>query len=234
MRPRRHRATRAGAWRPDDRGIDGAAGRVDLAALAGSLDEDAGWHPTGCTGWAVRDLVLHLLGDAQRALVALATPADGPADRDAVTYWRDWQPREDPDSRQVRSVRTIAGAWQLSYLTGTYVETARAVLTLSARTPPAALVATQGHVLRADDLLETLAVEAAVHHLDLVAHLDRPGPGPAPLAAVRRTLDGLLGRPEPVGWDDAAWALAGTGRRSLTAAERAALGADADRLPLLC
>lgn len=206
----------------------------DLAGLAGSLDEDASWQPTACTGWAVRDLVQHLLDDAQRALVALATPADRPADRDAVSYWADWQVRPDPDSRQVRALRTVASAWRLDFLTGTYAETARAVLVLASRTPPDALIATQGHVLRADDLLGTLAVEAAVHHLDLVAHLGAPGPGPEPLAAVRRTLDGLLGRPEPVHWDDVTWALTGTGRRPLTPAERVAFGPDADRLPLFC
>ena len=45
------------------------------------------------------------------------------------------------------------------------------------------------------DLLSTLTVEAAVHHLDLVLRLDRPGPAAGPLAEVRRVLEGLLGRP---------------------------------------
>ena len=91
----------------------------------------------------------------------------------------------------------------------------------------------QGHVLGVEDLYATLAVEAAVHHLDLVVDLDRPGPGPAPLALVRRTLDGLLGRPAPVRWDDMTWARVGTGRQQLSADERKAMGSDADRLPLL-
>jgi hypothetical protein len=66
--------------------------------------------------------------------------------------------------------------------------------------PPGALVATQGHTLRARDLLATLTVEAAIHHFDLVAHLGRPGPAPGPLLLVRRTLDGLLGCPVPFPW----------------------------------
>ena len=57
----------------------------DLATIAATLGEHDGWRPTRCTGWAVRDLLLHLLGDAQRGLVALATPAAGPAHRDAAT-----------------------------------------------------------------------------------------------------------------------------------------------------
>lgn len=205
----------------------------DLALIAGSLDEPASWQPTGCAGWTVRDLVFHLLTDAQRALVALGTPATGPADRDAVSYWTTAPGAPDAESRGIRATRTMASAWTLEHLTATYAETARAVVTLAARSPGDALVATQGHVLRIDDLLATLTVEAAVHHLDLVVALDRPGPGAAPLAVVRRTLDGLLGRFEPVGWDDATWARTGTGRRPLTGEERAALGPDADRLPLL-
>jgi hypothetical protein len=78
-----------------------------------------------------------------------------------------------------------------------------------------------------------LAVEAAVHHLDLIAALDRPGPGAGSLALVRETLDGLLGHPVPFDCDDRTWALIGTGRQAPTAEQRAALGNDADRLPLL-
>ena len=83
-----------------------------------------------------------------------------------------------------------------------------------------------------DDLLSTLAVEAAVHHLDLVAHLERPGPASQPLAEVRRVLEGLLGRPLPAGWDDATAARRGTGREPLTAADRAELGDAAAAFPL--
>ncbi|HWH01066.1 MAG TPA: maleylpyruvate isomerase N-terminal domain-containing protein [Pilimelia sp.] len=209
------------------------AAYAEVVAVACTLDEPASWQPSGCTGWAVRDLVFHLLCDAQRGLVALATPATGEPDRDAVTYWRDAPGREDPDSGNLRATRTMASAWRLAPLVDTFADTARAVLTVAQRTDPDARVATQGHVLRVQDLCATLAVEAAVHHLDLVAALDRPGPGPVALALVRRTLDGLLGRPVPVPWDDETWARAGTGRRELTPAERQALGADADRLPLL-
>ena len=205
----------------------------DLAGLAESLSERDSWCATGCPGWAVRDVVFHLLGDAQRALVSLLTPSDGPADRTAVTYWIDSPGQHDPDSRGLRATRTMASAWGLPYLVETYVLTGAAVLTLAGRVPPDTLVATQGHVLTARDLVATFAVEAAVHHLDLVVELDRPGPRAEPLALVRRTLDGLLGRPVPVAWDDRTWALAGTGRRPLDAAERQAFGADADRLPLL-
>ncbi len=205
----------------------------DLAAVAGTLDETTSWLPSACLGWTVRDLVFHLLTDAQRALVALATPAQGPADRDAVTYWVDAPGGDDPESRNVRAIRTMASAWRLDYLTQTYAETTRAVVTLADRMPADQHLPTQGHVLTARDLFATLVVEAAIHHLDLVANLHGPGPRSEPLAHVRRTLDGLLGRAVPVDWDGATWARAGTGRRALTNEERTALGTDAARLPLL-
>lgn len=43
--------------------------------------------PSGCAGWLVRDLVCHLLIDAQDVLITLVTPADTEPTRDAVTYW---------------------------------------------------------------------------------------------------------------------------------------------------
>ncbi len=205
----------------------------DLATIAATLGEQEAWRPTRCAGWVVRDLLVHLLGDAQRGLVALATPAAGPADRDAVTYWEDAPDGHDPEFRELRAQRTIASAWGLAPLARTFGETTRAVVALAGRTPPDSLVATQDHVLRAADLVTTLAVEAAVHHLDLVVDLPRPGPRPEPLALVRTTLDGLLGRPSPTDWPDEWWALIATGREPLGGRERRELGPAAALLPLL-
>jgi hypothetical protein len=205
----------------------------DLSTIAATLDEEDTWRPTRCAGWVIRDLLLHLLGDAQRGLVALATPAAGPADRDAVSYWETAPNGHDPAFRELRAQRTIASAWDLPALTRAFVETSRAVVTLVGRGAPDALVATQDHVLRVDDLVTTLVVEAAVHHLDLVVGLPRPGPRPEPLALVRRTLDGLLGKPAPADWSDEWWALVGTGREPLSGRERRELGAAAAQLPLL-
>ncbi|MER6033827.1 MULTISPECIES: hypothetical protein [unclassified Streptomyces] len=98
---------------------------------------------------------------------------------------------------------------------------------------PAARVATQGHVLTAGDPMTTLAVEATVHQLDMVVRLPHaPGPSRAVPAAVRSTLDGLLGRPTPAGWSDPRCVRVGTGRAALTDAGRDALGAAAHRFPL--
>jgi uncharacterized protein (TIGR03083 family) len=205
-----------------------------LAATVRPLGDEESWLPTDCTGWAVRDLLFHLAGDAQRALVAFHTPAAGPPDRDAVGYWTAWRP-DAAGAAHGRRWNRVAASMFLDFgqLRELYLETAAAAVRAAAATDPGLPVATQGHVLTAGDLMLTLAVEATVHHLDLTASLPAaPGPSPAGLRVVRATLDGLLGRPVPLDWSDEHYARAATGRAPLTAAERRALGPDADRLPL--
>ncbi|RST05237.1 hypothetical protein E2C00_16370 [Streptomyces sp. WAC05374] len=218
-------------------GVVGAAYRAFMAAVR-ELDDERSWAPTGCAGWAARDLVFHCLTDAQRALNALHSPTGEAPDRDAVSYWADWR-QQDATGRERaaqgrRFARTVAGMFLcFGQLRELYLETAAAVLHAAGQADPRQPVVTQGHVLRAGELLRTLAVEATVHHLDLRVHLPAlPGPSAEGLAEVRRTLDGLLGRPVPLPWDDAHYARAATGRAPVTAAERAALGPDAARLPL--
>jgi hypothetical protein len=115
-----------------------------------------------------------------------------------------------------------------------WTETATAAAYAAKALPADAKVATQGHVLAAGDFLATLAVEATIHHLDLVAG-DRAlaGPSGPGLAVTRETLDGVLGQPVPADWDDVGYALKATGRAPLTADDRTRLGALADRFPLL-
>ena len=211
--------------------LDSAYG--DLAELIGSLDEASSWRSTRCAGWVVRDLVFHLLADAQRALVALATPATEDPDCDAVTYWRTLPSTPDPEYRETRALRSMASQASMRFLADSYVETSAAVRVLARRTPAEDTVATQGHVLRVDDLCATLAVEAGLHHLDLMLELDWPGPSSTTLQVVRATLDGLLGRPTPAGWPVAQWALVATGRTRPTELHHYVLGADVERLPLL-
>ena len=61
-----------------------------LLRVVSTLDDATGWRNTRCAGWTVRDLIHHLLADAQRALVALHTPASGPPDVNAISYWKPW------------------------------------------------------------------------------------------------------------------------------------------------
>ena len=205
----------------------------DLADVLGSLSGADAWEPTGCAGWSVVDLGFHLLSDARRCLVALNTPANRPADTDAVDYWRAWRPPEPGDDEELWSTRIAASVHGgLAGIAGRYAETSAAALVAAGRMDPADLVRTQGRVLTVADFLSTLTVEAAVHHLDLVVRLDRPGPAAGPLAEVRRVLEGLLGAPLPGGWDDVAAARRGTGREPLTAEDRAELGPAVAAFPL--
>jgi hypothetical protein len=207
-----------------------------LTDLLGTVDDEESWAPTACAGWAVRDLTFHVWTDAQRALVALHTPAGGPADRDAVSYWADWGPDPEGAANGRRHTRVSASMFlRWPQLREEYVGTARAVEHAAGQAAPDALVTTQGHVLRADDLLSTLAVEASIHHLDLIAGLPgRPGPSAAGLAEARRVVEALLGAAEPLDWTDERGVLVGTGRADPTPDERTMLRALADRLPVFC
>ncbi|MGW5196980.1 maleylpyruvate isomerase N-terminal domain-containing protein [Streptomyces spiralis] len=205
-----------------------------LAAVVTPVRDEESWLPTDCLGWAVRDLVFHCLADAQRGLVALHTPASGPVTRDAVTYWTDWAPDPVGAANGRRWVRVSASMFlRFAQLRELYLETAAATVVAAGAADPGLRVSTQGQVLTAGDLMTTLAVEATIHHLDLLAALPgAPRPSKEGLAAVRATLDGLLGRPAPADWSDEHYARVATGRRPVTEAERDALGAAADRLPV--
>src|SRR5258708_1136193 len=89
------------------------------------------------------------------------------------------------------------------------------------------------------------ALEAAYQNVTAVAdelaepHLILPTPcrgwavaDGLSLGLVRRVLDGLLGTPMAGGWDDRTYALKGTGRVSVTEADRSAIGPMTERLPL--
>lgn len=204
-----------------------ASYRALLGVMRG-LDEPTGWRSTRCAGWTVRDLVHHLVSDAQRALVALHTPAVGHPDVDAVSYWSNWQPGTPGADAGRRGTRIMASAWSsIRPIAELYDETACAVLVAGKHRSGGEIVATQGHVLTVADLFSTLAVEATVHQLDM-----RLGePSEWGLAETRHLLDSLLGRPAPIA-DDTRYALIGTGREEIRDDERDQLGTDSERLPL--
>lgn len=191
--------------------------------------------PSRCLGWTRADLLYHMLLDAQRALVTLATPATGPADVDFASYWAPFRPGAAGYDVHARFVRRSAAAYQSDLMiVARWTETAAAAVHAATALPADATVATQGHVLTTGDFLATLVLEASVHHLDLVAGDQAlAGPSGPGLAVTRETLDGVLGQPVPAGWDDVEYALKATGRAQLTADDRARLGPLADRFPLL-
>jgi hypothetical protein len=166
---------------------------------------------------------LTLSGSASKA------PGPGPGHAYDVAY-RGWVRHIESDRARVAMV----ASYQAMIDDAGRLETAAAAAHVAATLPADVKVATQGHVLVAGDFLATLAVEATIHHLDLAAGDESlAGPSGPGLAAVRETLDGALGQPVPVGWDDADYALKATGRAELSAGDQASLGVLAARFPLL-
>jgi hypothetical protein len=218
-----------------------------LAAVYGNITAVTGWLgeaglmlPTRCAGWVAGDLLYHQLLDARRALATFASPAGGPASVDDVSYWRPYAPRSGEPAAlgsaapaaHARHVRIVAAAYPPGGLVREWRETSAAACR-AARACPHEFVTTQGHVLRTADFMATLAVEAAVHYLDLTVQLPAaPAADAASLRLVRRVLDGLLGTAVPTGWTDRDYVLKGTGRIPLDDSDRVALAALADQFPL--
>lgn len=195
------------------------------------LEEEDLARPSRCLGWTRADLLYHLLLDAQRALVTFATPAAQAPEVDFVSYWAPFRPGAEGYAAHARFVRRSAAAYRSDLaIVAQWKETAAAAVHAATALVPDAKIATQGHVLTAGDFLATLAVEATIHHLDLVTDdQDLAGPSGPGLAMARQTFDGILGQPGPVSWDDVGYALKAGGRMPLAADDRACLGALADR-----
>jgi hypothetical protein len=205
-----------------------------IGRLAATLSRDDLLEFSRCRGWVVADVLFHVLCDAQRALVALASPHPGQSDRDFVSYWHGFAGDGDP----------IPGAWSIKRSAAAFrdglgsialwQETAPAVVRAAHAADPDGYVTTQGHVLAVPDFLMTLATEAAIHHLDMTVQLPAaPAPDPDALAAAVDTLDGLsrivnagsadgthAGRPPH--WSAEEYVLKATGRIPTTADETAA------------
>ena len=190
---------------------------------------------SGCAGWLVRDLVCHLVIDAQDVLITLVTPTKAEPARDAVTYWElaDTPPTGD-DPLDALIVR-LAAAYEEPRLLKFHLDDVGSAAGRAAElADPAAVVATNDKILTAGDYLSAYVLEWTLHHLDLVAHLhDAPPPPSEALARAREMLEKLAGAPFPASFSDTTALLVGTGRRAATAAETAELAGLAPRLPLV-
>jgi Mycothiol maleylpyruvate isomerase N-terminal domain len=190
-----------------------------------------------CRGWVVADVLFHVLCDAQRALVALASPAPGPPDRDFISYWTGFAAEADGSAAAAWWVRRSAAAFRDGTgVVALWQETAPAAVRADGRADPDGYIATQGHVLAVADFLATLVTEAVIHYLDMTVHLPTaPCPDQHAVALATRTLDGLLGpgASRPDEWTAEEYLLKGTGRDPLSPRDRSALAEAAERFPLL-
>lgn len=190
-----------------------------------------------CHGWVVADVLFHLLCDAQRALVALASPAPGPSDRDFVSYWTGFATESDDQAPAAWRVRRSTAAFHDGTgVVSLWQETAPAAVRAAGSADPNGYITTQAHVLAVPDFLTTLVTETVIHHMDMTVELRSvPSPGPEAVALATRTLDGLLGSDvsRPGGWTDEEYLLKGTGRVPLSVQDRHALNDASERFPLL-
>ncbi|MDW6065551.1 maleylpyruvate isomerase N-terminal domain-containing protein [Streptomyces sp. FXJ1.4098] len=203
-------------------------------AVAELADEDFA-QPSGCAGWLVRDLVCHLVIDAQDVLITLVTPTEAEPTRDAVTYWAvsDTPPTGD-DPLDALTVRLAAAYEEPGLLKFHLDDVGSAAGRAAELADPALRVSTQDMVLTSGDYLRAYVLEWTLHHLDLIVHLPQVAEPPAEgLARSREMLEKIAGAAFPASWSDKDTLLVGTGRRAPTGAEKAELGELASKLPLV-
>lgn len=206
-----------------------------LLRTVANLPDQAFAERSGCSGWLVRDLVCHLIIDAQDVLITLATPSDATPTRNAATYWEVAKtPPTGDDPLDALTVRLAAAYQDPALLKFHLDDVGTAAGRAAGMCDPAVPVSTRGQVLTADDYLSAYVMEATLHHLDLVAHLpsaaDPPSDG---LAYARGLLERIAGRSFPTTMSDEAVLIIGTGRRGASAAEAALLGDVAGSLPFV-
>ncbi|MCV7068988.1 maleylpyruvate isomerase N-terminal domain-containing protein [Mycolicibacterium farcinogenes] len=204
------------------------------AAVAGLRPGDFE-RPSGCAGWLVRDLVCHLVIDAQDVLITLATPADAEPTRSALTYWEvSGTPPTGEDPLDALTVR-LAAAYQDTGLLKFHLDDLGSAAGRAAElADPGLRVATRGQVLTVGDYLDAYVLEWTLHHLDLIAHLPQASAPPAlGLARSRAMVENIAGIEFPQAFSDEDVLLIGTGRRAPTDSECTALGAAAPRLPFI-
>ena len=205
-----------------------------LRSAVGELSGRDWERPSGCRGWLVRDLVCHLVIDAQDVLITLATPEDGEPTVDAATYWEMVDPPTGEDPLDALIPRLAAAYVDMELLRFHLDDVGSAAGRAAALADRTARVGTKGQVLTVGDYLSAYVLEWTLHHLDLVAHLPSvTGPSAEPLAAARAALEKIAGAVFPESFSDTDALLVGTGRRAPTAAEQAALGDLAARLPFV-
>ncbi|MGI5350512.1 maleylpyruvate isomerase N-terminal domain-containing protein [Streptomyces sp. CA-250714] len=206
-----------------------------LRATVAELPDQDFEQPSGCTGWLVRDLVCHLIIDAQDILITLATPTEAEPTVNAVTYWHvDDQPPTGEDPLDALTVR-LAAAYEEPHLLKFHLDDVGSAAGRAAElADPGARVSTRDEVLTVGDYLTAYVLEWTLHHLDLIAYLPNAAdPPPEGLARSRALLEQIADAAFPASFTDQDTLLVGTGRRAPTDAETAELGELAAKLPFV-
>ncbi|WP_174187928.1 maleylpyruvate isomerase N-terminal domain-containing protein [Nocardia barduliensis] len=206
-----------------------------LRSAVADLSDDDFAQPSGCTGWLVRDLVCHLIIDAQDILITLVTPTEAAPTRDAVTYWEVADTAPTGDEPLDALIVRLAAAYQEPRLLKIHFDDVGSAAGRAARlADPGRRVGTRDEVLTVGEYLRAYVLESTLHHLDLVAYLPVVDEPPAEgLARSRELLEKIAGAAFPASFSDTDALLVGTGRRRPTGTEQAELDELAARLPFV-
>ena len=226
--------------------VDALASQLDeLRALLGSLSPADFARGTRCPGWSVSELVAHCEGMLARLVGENAQPVDGPAQIDRVGYYR-YDPDgpregEEPDrtfSEVIRDrVIDEVGGRSGTELRASFEDAVTGALRGVAAIPADRVIKRSGHPrMTFGEFVASRNLEFGVHTMDIAHAVGRPERVHSAAAEIiTDILDGLLGveAVKHVRWDATTYILTGTGRRALTADDRAALGTLAAHFPLL-
>ena len=147
-----------------------------LRTAATGLPDAALARPSGCRGWLVRDLLCHLVIDAQDVLITLATPAETAPTADALSYWTPRAAPPDGSDPLDPLTARLAAAYEDPALLRDHLEDVGAAAGRAALLAhPDLPVSTRGMTLAVRDYLGAYVLEWTLHHLDLVAHLGEGG-----------------------------------------------------------
>ena len=225
---------------PEDVSTDSPADRFSQAWTAllrtiAQLPDSDFERASGCAGWRVRDLVCHLIIDAQDVLITLVTPSDGAVTHDATTYWSIADAMPTGDDPLDALIPRLAAAYEDPQLLKFHLEDSGSAADRAARLADSERrVETQNMVLTTGNFLDAYVLEWTLHHLDLIADLpDAPLPPAECIARSRTMFEAVIDATIPAALSDAEALLIGTGRRPPNAEQSSALGELGERLPFV-
>lgn len=183
----------------------------------------------------MRDLVCHLVIDAQDVLITLVTPAGIEPTHNAISYWDVTETPPTGDDPLDALIVRLATAYEQPRLLKLHLDDVGSAAGRAAElVDPDLRVRTQNKVLTAGDYLAAYVLEWTLHHLDLIKHLPDTAQPPAEcLARSREMLEEIAGVTFAASLSDKDALLVGTGRRAPTDTEKAKLGELGMQSPLI-